>query len=247
MNQLLAYVRRGVLPVVAVIASGLVLTSCLKNKDNENVDIPAAGVMATNLAPDQQSIVVALDGNSLGASPLAYTNFTGGYSAAYVGTRSIKAYDYPSSTPLTSDTFNFADEKYYSIFVIGLNGKYRNAIVHDDLDALNSTTGNAYVRFVNAVADSAIAPQVTITSGGNSVVSENAAFGAISEFKAVSPGDVAIAVKHTNGVDATRTIAVEAKKVYTILLTGVPGATDDSKKIQIRFIQNGVLTEEPGN
>jgi hypothetical protein len=246
MNQLLSYLRRGVVPVVTIVAFGALLTACSKNK-NENIDIPAAGVMAVNLAPDQQSIVVALNGNSLTNFPLGYAAYTGGYQAAYVGTRTIQAYDYPNNSPLTTDSFTFNDGKYYSVFVIGSNGRYRNVVAEDKLDSLSASNGNAYLRFVNAIADSAISPAVTITAAGNSVVNENASYGALSEFKAVSPGEVAVAVKSGATVDATRTITVEANKIYTILLAGVPGATDDVQKVQIRFIQNGVLTENTGN
>jgi hypothetical protein len=87
---------------------------------------------------------------------------------------------------------------------------------------------------------------VTIAKGGSNVINDNAAFAHVSEFTAVDPGEISIAVKQGSAVDASRNITVEAKKVYTILLQGVPGETGDAKKVQVRFILNGTLTDEDG-
>ena len=83
---------------------------------------------------------------------------------------------------------------------------------------------------------------MNITAGGNTIVNENATYAGVSQFKAVSPGQISITAKNGANVDASRTIDVAQGKAYTILISGVPGATDDTK-VQIRFIQNGTLTE----
>jgi hypothetical protein len=243
MNKVLFYVRRSVVPMLFVALAGILFTACLKDKDNDNNDIPAAGLMAFNLAPDQQSVVVTLSGNTLTQSPLAYTNYTGGYLPIYVGNRSVKAFDYPDNTPLTSTDVNFEQDKYYTLFVVGNNNVYRNVVATDNLDSLDAN-GSAYIRYINAITDSVNASNVTVTAGGNNVVNESAAFASISEFKPLTAGEVNIAVKNNNGVDATRSITVEQNKVYTVLLTGVPGSTDETNKVQIKFITNGTITND---
>lgn len=242
MKMMFLNVRRNVMVGLAL-AAVTVFTACKKDKV-EVPDIPAAGLMAFNLAPDQQSVVFTLSGNVLNNNPLAYTSFTGLYQNIYVGNRSVKTYDYPNNNPLATADYTFEDSTYYSLFVVGANNSYRNVISVDKFSELNANSGNAYIRYVNGITDSVNRPNVTITAAGNSVMNEDAAYASVSEFKAAAPGEVTITVTAA-GVNATRTITVDQKKVYTVLLTGVPGATDDSK-VQVRFIQNGILTDEAG-
>lgn len=245
MSKVLLYLRKGIVPVLAMVSAGVLFTSCLKNKNEDN--IPAAALMAFNLAPDQQSVVVALSGSSVTYSPLAYTNYTGTYQRIYPGTRAVESYDYPENSPLASVSQNFEQDKYYSVFVVGNANKYRNVVALDNFDSLSASSGNAYVRYINAITDSVNTPTVTIAAGGNNVVNENAAYAGVSEFKAITPGQISIVARNSSGVDANRTITLEAKKAYTILLTGVPGATEEDKKVQIKFILNGTITDEPAN
>jgi Domain of unknown function (DUF4397) len=246
MSKVFVSLRKVVVPVFAVVAAGILFTACLKNK-NDNANVPAAGVMAFNLAPDQESVVITLSGNSITYSPLGYTNFTGTYQPVYTGDRTVSSFDYPNNSPLATTGNNFEQDKYYSVFVIGIGNKYRNVVSTDNLDSLSGTGGNAYIRYVNAITDSVSTPAVTIAAAGNNVVNENATYASVSEFKAVTPGEVSITVNGGSTIAANRTITVEARKIYTVLLSGVPGATDDAKKVQIKFIQNGTITDDPGN
>lgn len=238
--------RRPLVATIAVLVTGVLFSSCLKDSD-ENDRIPTAGLLAVNLAPDQQSLAITLSGNFLTQTPLAYTNYTGGYQRVYTGTRSINAYDYPDSNPLSSSSQLFEADNYYSLYFIGYNGKYRNVISEDLFDSLSANSGNAYVRYVNAIADSAHLPQVVISSNGNAVISETGNYATVSTFKAISPGNISIAVNSAAGVDTSRSFSVSAKKVYTVLLTGIPGASDPDKRVQVKFIENGTLTDENGN
>jgi hypothetical protein len=243
MNKVFAYLRRSLVPVLGLVTTAVLFTACLKDKDH-NADIPASGLMAFNLAPDQESVVITLSNNLLTQQPLGFSNYTGIYQNIYTGNREVASYDYPANEPLAAVNQDFEDGKYYSAFVIGYDDNYRNVVVSDNFDSLSATSGKAYVRYINAVADSVNASAVTIAKGGSNVVNDNAAFGHVSEFTAVDPGEISIAVKQGSAVDATRNITVEEKKVYTILLIGVPGETSDAKKVQIKFVSNGTLTDE---
>jgi hypothetical protein len=194
MNLFLSRFRRSLIPVFGMIAMAVFFTACMKNKD-ENPNIPVAGLMSFNLATDQQSVVFSLSGNSLAPSPLMYTSYSGGYQNIYAGNRTVNAYDYPNNVPLASLEQNFEQNKYYSVFLVGSANKYKSVIAVDNLDSLSATTGNAYVRYINAIGDSTINPTVTINAGANSIVNDNAEFGDVSEFKAVSPGEISIAAK----------------------------------------------------
>lgn len=244
MNRNLTSISRRMIPVFAIAFSGILFTACMKNKNDDSPNVPAAGLLGVNLAPDQNSVVIGLSGNSLTVNPLSFPNYTGGYRSIYPGDRVVESYDYPNSTPFATVTSRFDSGMYYSVYVIGLNGKYRNVVSKDNLDSLSATSGNAYVRYVNGITDSTISPAVSIKAGAINVVDENATYGGVSVFREVSPGDIVISVKNGASVDASRTIAVEARKIYTILLAGVPGATDDAQKVQIRYITNGELTDD---
>lgn len=244
MNKILSWFPKGVFPIVMVVVSGLLLTSCLKNNNNDQQEIPASGLMSFNLAPDQQSLLIQLSGNTLTPNPLAYQSFTGVYQNIYIGNRSIAAFDYPNPSPLVTSNYTFGQGKYYSLFVVGVDKKYRNVVSVDNFDSLSAASGKAFVRYINAITDSVNTANVKIVSGGNTVVNDNAQYATVSDFKEVAPGNIDISVKNSNGVDVSRTISVEQKKVYTILLSGIPNETDESKKVQIKFITNGTLSGE---
>lgn len=232
--------RRSLLAVTALLLSGILFNACKKDSDR-NVDIPVAGLMAFNLAPDQQAVGIALNGNLLTNAPLAYTNYSGGYRNIYPGQRSIQAYDYIRDTTLVNAAFNFDSKKYYSLFVIGSKGSYKNVIVMDDIDSLPAT--HAYVRYINAIPDSST-PTVSIKAGATTVLNNQAPFSSISGFSPVSAGIITVDVKNGASISTTRTIAVENAKIYTLLLLGVPGSADTLKAVQIKYILNGTITDD---
>ena len=145
MKKISLILRRSVMAGSVIAAAAILLTSCMKNK-GDNTEIPAAGLMALNLAPDQQSVVITLSDNLLTRIPLAYTNYTGGYQNIYIGNRPVESFDYPSDKALATTDFTFEKDKYYSVFVVGANNSYRNVVTVDNFDSLSATSGNAYIR-----------------------------------------------------------------------------------------------------
>ncbi|KAA9037574.1 DUF4397 domain-containing protein [Ginsengibacter hankyongi] len=229
------------LPLSAIFLSALLFSACKKNLDKVS-HTPASGLMAFNLAPDQTSVGFALSGNIFTRSPLGFTNYTGSYLGVYTGTRNVTTYDFSTQATLADTTQLFADSAYYSAFFVGTNGKYKNVVVKDNFDSLTSASGQAYVRYVNAIPDSTLQPTVTVSSNGSNVFNTAAPFPSVSYFKGVTPGDISINVNDESTVNKSRTISVEKGKIYTILLVGQPGATDSTKTVQIKFIQNGQVT-----
>ena len=220
-----------------------IFASCLKTNDNNNANTPVAGLMAFNLSSDKSAIGIALSGNNLTNTALAYTNYTGGYLSIYPGTRSVVAYNAGSGISFTASDFTFNQGKYYSLFVVGADSTYRNVVVNDGLDSLSSTSGKAYIRYINAIPDSS-QPFVTVSDNANSVISENAAFASVSGFVAINPGNANIAINNNNNIQATRSVTLEERKVYTILFTGIPAATDTTQRVQIKYVENGTLKED---
>lgn len=241
MKRVFNSLRYVLYPAAGVLFLALFFAAC--KKDNiENVRTPAAGLMAFNLAVDQTAVGVTLSGNNFTSAPLNYTSYTGGYLSVFTGDREVKSYDFSSGKPLAVSNQVFKDSTYYSLFVVGNKGSYHNIIANDSLKNLVVTSGQAFVRYINAIPDSAITPLVTISSNGTSVINRNTPFGNISGFTKVSAGNIIVGVKNGDNIAASRTIVVEDSKAYTILLTGMPGAVDSTKAVQIKFITNGTIT-----
>jgi hypothetical protein len=239
MKKVLSSFRSGAFAVGSLLLLGIAFSACNKS-NNDNPDVPVAGLMAVNLAPDVSAVSMTLSGN-LFSNPLAYNTYTGGYLAIYPGSRVVGSYDYNGGAELDAVNFDFEADKYYSAFVVGADTGYRNVVVRDNFDSLSATAGKAVIRYINAIPD-ASSPNVTIASNGSNVVNENAQFASVSEFKEVNSGDVAITVSNGGSINANRTITLEERKVYTVLLSGLPTGTGD-QAVQIKFITNGTLDE----
>lgn len=235
------YIRNSRFVLSTILFSAIVFASCKKNSD-KNSETPAAGLMAFNLAPTQSAVGFQLSGNNLTNTALAYTNYTGGYIGIYAGARSVAAIDANTNTNLASSDYTFEKDKYYSLFLTG-DTSYQNVVVNDKIDSLSGTNGKAYIRYINAIAD-ASTPTVNISENGNSLVSDNAAFRNVSEFVAATPGAINISINNNSNIQASRTITLEQRKVYTALLMGIPGSTDSLKSVQIRYIENGTLSAD---
>lgn len=224
----------------AFLITGLfLLSACNKDNDTENTRVPAAYLMTFNMVPDKAAgIAVTLSGNGISNQPITFTNYTF-YLNIYTGERQVNAYDAAAtSTPLASTSYTFNDSSYYSLFVMGANNTYSNVIVRDNFDSL-ATTGQAYIRFVNAIPDSSQST-VTMVAGGSTIVNASAGFKDVSDFVAATPGSVVITASNGGTINVNRTITLEQNRVYTVLLTGVPGGTGD-QAVQIKYIENGSL------
>lgn len=241
MKNFFSSMRMLLMPVAGLLTVAILLSACTKfdNDDNSN-NTPVAGLLSFNLAPDQPAVGIAIGSNALTNSPLAFTNYSGTYQRIFPGTRTIESYDFRRDSTISKVDFSFNPDKYYSLFVVGGNGNYRNVITQDNFDSLSATAGKAYIRYVNAIPDST-QPLVTFAAGGTSVISDNAPFTAVSDFREISSGDVAVSVNNNTTINSSRTISLEQGKVYTVLLVGRPGETDSTRSVQIKFITNGSL------
>lgn len=242
MKTLLLSFRLRLLAAAGVLTT-LAFSACNKLDNDDIPDAPVAGVMAFNLAPDVSQAAIALSGGSLTPTPLAFNSYTGGYLGVYSGEREVQSYNYGVGNTVATSTFTFDQDKYYSIFLVGANNTYRNVVVNDNLEDL-SGSGQAFVRYINAIPDSS-RPVVTVNAGGNNVVNDNAAFASVSGFTAVTPGDVTVRVSNGGTIEANRTITLEQGKIYTVLLTGKAGSAG-TDGVQIRYIQNGTVDADAG-
>ena len=237
-NKLFSLLQNKFLYILAF--SVITFSACKKS------DVPAtptSGLMAFNLIPDITSpVLFVLSNKSITNAPLSFSNYTGNYLPVYSGTRDLRLFEANNpDSALATTSFPFEAKKYYTAFAIGAKGNYKSLIVDDQLDSLPSSTGNAFVRYINAIPDSS-KPVVTITANGTDVVKENAPFGKVSGFTGVTPGDISMNVSNESDISTNRAITLEKDKVYTVLIMGMPGAADTTKAVQIKYIVNGTLT-----
>ena len=242
MKNLIANVRKTVVAVAVITSVSVVFMACLKDKHDMDANIPPAGLMAFNLAPDKPSVGFALSGSNLADVALDYTNYTGGYIAIFPGQREVEAYDsYRFGSTIARAPGNFASGKYYSVFLVGVDSAYKNVVVADNIDSLSAAPGKALIRYINAIPDSVSLPLVTITAGASNVVNGPAAFASVSAFIPVNAGEISVAAKNNSNIDISRKFSVEQSKIYTILLLGVPGST--TIPAEIKYITNGTLED----
>jgi len=225
--------------LVGLVLITLFFAACKKDDPDYNNNVPAAGVMAFNLAPDKPAIGFTFDANRLGNLPLDYTNYTGTYLAVTPGTRVVRSAEFYTGSTIATSSANFTDSMLYSVFLLGANGNYRNLVVQDDDPLVTPVAGKAWVRYINAIPDSSAPVTVTIGTG-----SETAPFTTVSAFRQADAGQLAITVSNGGTINASRTIAIEENRVYTILLSGLPGSADPAQAVQIRFIQNGTASQQ---
>lgn len=238
---ILSSVSRGMLAAGCVVIAGISLVACSKSNDYSNSGTQnAAGLMAFNLT-DKAGIGISLSGRNLVSSAMGYNAYTGGYLTVNSGTSTFRSFDATGNATLAETTDSMATSKYYTLVVAGKGGTYRNILVRDNYDNLSGASGKAYIRFVNAVADSA-APAISIAAGGQVISSDAAArFTKVSEFVAVNTGDVVVTASNGSTIQVNRTIPVKAPEVYTVLLKGIPGAADTTYKVSFSYVVNGSL------
>ncbi|RYY67774.1 MAG: DUF4397 domain-containing protein [Chitinophagaceae bacterium] len=224
------------LSILGLAFTAVLFTACSKNDDLPDTPTEAAGLMVYNLAPDKPAVGFTLSGNQLGNSPLGYTNYSGIYLNIYPGNRELRSFDFNNGSTIARTTDTYLDSNYYSAFLLGAAGQYRHVVVKDDYSQVTPVAGKAWVRYINAVADTVSRPNVTVAG-----TTEGAIFGSVSDFKQVTAGSVDAAIA-SGAFTANRTLTLEENKIYTILFVGQPGATDPALAVQVKFVGNGTAT-----
>jgi len=216
----------------------LLITSCKKeNSQNDK----ASGLIVYNMITDKAGVGIAINGNNFVPPPLEYTGFSGPYRAVQPGVATIETFDYFNGNVLAQFPAQFKDSAYYSLFAMGNNESYQNVFVEDRLSTLPRGTGNAYIRFVNAIPDPSES-NVIVTNSGNVVLNVNGNYGTVSEFQPVLPGNLNVSVVNANHtIDATRSFTVKKDEIYTVLFAGVPLSVDTTRNIKILYNQNGLV------
>lgn len=218
----------------------LLLSACNKNSPGNNNNTNDAGLLPFNLAPGT-SVSIGVAGNAIITGALNFPNYTGQYVPVSPGSKIVDTYKYGQKDSVYASTaYEFSANKFYSLFLVGFNGHYKNIIVPDRVDSSIIGTSKAYVRFINGIADSSD-QHFVVSRGTTSALDTTLKYTGVASVRPIDPGDVTFAVLNGTDIKATKTVTLEANKLYSIILYGVPSATDDNNKVKVTYIINGSL------
>jgi hypothetical protein len=239
MTKSVSRTRSLILTGIVFFAGIIVLSSCTKKHDSTPA-APVASVMAFNLASDKPAVGFSLSGKELTSAPMAYASFTGSYIGTAPGDKMVEAFDYNTSNGIfASTTASLKADNFYSVFLVGKGAHYQNIVVNDNIDSLSASSGLAYVRYLHAIPDSVAALNVMVSNTAGTIFTDSSPFPTLSAFKGVTPGNITVNITNANGISVTKTITVEQKKVYTVLLVGIQNSS--ATPLQINAITNGTL------
>ena len=222
-----------------IMAVGL-FSACKKSSDDNNNTTDNAGLLPFNLAPGT-SISIGVAGNAIITGALNFPNYTGEYIPVAPGTKIVDSYKFGQKDSVYASTaFEFTANRFYSLFLIGFNGHYKNLVIADRVDSSIIGTSKSYVRYVNAIADSAD-QHFVVTRGPSTVSDTTLKYTGVGAVRPIDPGELTFSVYDGATVKASKIVTMEANKLYTVILYGIPSATDETNKVKVAHIINGSL------
>jgi hypothetical protein len=215
--------------------SGL-LTSCLKNNDNNHYVVPpVALISAINASPDAQPVDFYLDQNRANNFSIK-SGESLDYIRAYTGKRTATFYVGGSQQKVKSDTITLKADKLYSLFLANQVSTPDFLLIADSVS--RPPEGKATVRFINLSPDAGAAD---LAIKGGAVLATGLTYKKYSAFIAVdgaTPYTFEIRKAGTTTVLFTLTdVTLKRNTINTIWLQGLAAATD-VKKISAHTQEN---------
>ena len=203
------------------------LTSCLKNHDNDYVEPPVAFLSVINASPDSQPVNFFLDQNRANDFPINYGHGID-YIRAFPGKRVATFYAAGAQQKLKADTINLTVSKFYSMYLANVTATPDMILIRDSISRPDA--GKATIRLVNVSPD---AGAVDLGIKAGVLLASNLAYKGASAFVPIQ-GDATYTLevrkKGTATVLATLAdVKLNGGSVYTIWLQGLAAATDQKK------------------
>jgi hypothetical protein len=207
-----------------LLGSVILLSSCLKNKDDYVQ--PVAAISLINGYSGNASVDFYLDNQKVNTQPILYEQNTE-YIQVYSGTRRITVTNSGTTKILADGGLPLSSGKYYSVFLAKTSETSTDSIsgrvVEDDL---NVPTGQkAKIRFANLTpGDDQI--DVFIEGVADSLFGKRP-FLSISAFKEVDPGTKNFQIKATGNPDVKLPVqlTLQPGKIYTLSTNGLWNGT----------------------
>ena len=206
----------------------VLLTSCLKNDNNEDVVMtPAALISVVNASPGSQPLDFYLDQNKANAQTISYGSGLD-YLRAYTGKRTMAFRLAGTQQVVKSDTATLQADKFYTLYLTNVSTAPEFLLLRDSIT--RPINNMAAIRLVNV---SASAPAVDLVIKNGAVLATNKGYKAYSPFVAIQGGNThTLEIRQagtTNVLATVNDVQLRSNSVYTVWLQGVIAATDDSK------------------
>lgn len=229
--------RRGVLMVSGLLASSLVLSSCLDNLESPELP-PAAYVSIFQGSAEAPAMDIFANQNRVNQNPLEYTQVIP-YSAFHPGKRDFRFSAFNSATALLEKDFEIKADSVYSVFVAD-QAEGIDAILVKDVWK-NPTDDKAQIRFVHLSGDTeSVYLEI---SGSTTPVVAGSTFMSVSDFEELTKGNFTLTVKSTatnEKLIQTGTLELKGNRVYTLILRGLSAENTGDKKLDLQLITNHI-------
>lgn len=205
--------------LLALIAvTGLVLTSCLDDDDNDNERIPVALVSLYQGSPDAPDLDIEVDNTTVNYYPFEYADYTG-YLRFYTGERNLQFGPFGASNIVLDTTLTFEENRIYSVFVVDEYEEISVVVLNDNSD--QPASGKSKVRVVNLSPDAA--PVNVVVAGEANVIADDIHFKEASDFMEVDSDQYDLQVR--NASDDELLLSVPDMNLlpgyyYTIIIRG---------------------------
>ena len=221
----------------SVMAFGL--TGCLdSDMDDAPEPTPVSYVSFYHGAPDAPDFNVSVDDEKINNQAFKYSNASN-YLSLTTGSHEVAFTPVTATAPLADTTFNFKEDKIYSLFTAGSQQNVDVLVVQDSL--ITPGTGKAGVRLINLSPD-APAVDVTIAGGGATPLFPGVEFKEDTQFITVTDGTHSFVVKEAgteNVLVAATSLSLEPGRNYTLIVRGfqTPPA-GNSNVLALQMVRN---------
>ena len=215
------------------------LTGCLdSDMDDAPEPKPVAYVSFYHGAPDAPDFNVSVDDEKINSQAFKYSNASN-YLSLTTGNHEIAFTPVTATTALVDTTFNFKEDKVYSLFTAGSQQDIDILVVEDSL--ITPGTSKAGVRLINLSPD-APTVDVVMAGGGASPLFQGIEFKENSAFIPVTDGTHSFVVKETgteNVLVPATSLSLEPGRNYTLIVRGFQTPpTGNSNVLALQIVRN---------
>ncbi len=216
-NKTLQYFKFSLILSLVLVA----LSSCVKDLSNDEPQ-DAVALNVVNASPGPLLINFFLNKNLVNGPALGYSQERK-YLVTTGGSVKFDAAAGGSFNSLVADTVNLEKDKYYSMFVTGVNNSLSTFLTEDDLSL--PPAGKAKIRFINLSPDGG-SFALSVKGGANLFTGQ--AYKTVSGFTVIDPAAYMFQLKNSDGgIEHEASLDVVAGRIYTIWAGGLKDGVDE--------------------
>lgn len=212
-------------PIIIALLLAIGFLSCKKDDASQYIDL--SGLSIVNASPSKENLDVYVDNTKVTS-----TDFTFGskidYLTAYSGRRIVTVRQKGADKTLITEPFILEPQYGYSLFIVDKFPDVKLMLLPDNLT--KPPKGKASVRFANLSPDS---DPLTLSVEGNPALITNISFKNYSNAIFIDYGNsITFQVREhstANLVASLPDIKIEEGKIYTIYVSGLKSAKDETK------------------